>query len=382
MSQLFSGAVRERKKGHWEIRIDLGRDASGKRMRHYSTFRGTKKEAVAEKNRLIQVLGTGVDLDAERLNLGAFLDKWLKDHMPARVSAKTLDRYTEICSLHLKPHLGHIILAKLQPLQIQSAYASMGRGARKGGGDLSARTVLHHHRVLRQALQQAVRWRMIPTNPADLIQAPRPARTTVAVLSQEDAAALIAKVAAHWIHLPTALALHTGMRRGEILALRWNDVDFEHGEIHVTRSLEQIGRQLNFKGTKTGKGRVVAMPAALVRVLRAHKARQAAERLRLGAVYEDNDLVCAAPDGKPVVPHILSDAFRTTVAASGLPKVTFHGLRHTHATMLLRAGIHPKVVSERLGHSTISITLDVYSHVMPGMQEQAARAIDAALGAG
>lgn len=379
---MYSGGIRERAKGHWEIRIDLGRDADGRRIRRWASFCGTKKEAIAEKNRLIQVLSTGVDLNAERMSLTLFLDKWLESHVSSRVSAKTLHRYEEICRVHLKPHLGHVVLAKLQPLQIQAAYSEMRRVGKRGGGELSARTVLHHHRVLRQALQQAVRWRMIPSNPADLVQAPRPTRKLVHVLTQEQATELLELLRPSWLYLPASIALHTGMRRGEILALKWSDVDFECGQLRVSASLEQVGKSVTFKGTKTGKARVVAMSLALVRVLRTHKARQAAERLRLGAIYEDNDLVCPAETGAPLVPHILSDAFRAAVAKTPLPRVTFHGLRHTHATILLRAGIHPKVVSERLGHSTIGITLDVYSHVLPGMQEGAAKAIDIALGRG
>jgi integrase len=257
------------------------------------------------------------------------------------------------------------------------------RASRKArGGPLSARTVLHHHRVLRNALQQALRWRLIPTNPADLVQPPRPTRKPVSVYSEVDARKLLAAFEGNWIQLPSAIALHTGMRRGEILALRWCDVDFERGAIRVRRSLEQVGSTLNFKSTKTGRGRVIAMPSVLVRLLKGHKAKQAAERLLMGPMYADQDLVCAGFDGSPIVPHILSDAFRAAVQKTGLGRVTFHGLRHTHATILLRAGVHPKVVSERLGHSTVGVTLDVYSHVLPDMQEQAAQAIDEAFGTG
>lgn len=250
------------------------------------------------------------------------------------------------------------------------------------GRALSALTVLHHHRVLRNALQQALRWRLIPANPADLVQPPRAVRTPVKVLSEIQAVTLLKALEGSWPYVPSCIALHGGLRRGEILALRWSeDVDFEKSLLRVRRSIEQIGRELTFKSTKSGKGRVVTMPHVLVKVLRSHKARQAAERLRLGALYQDNDLVCAGPDGSPVVPHKLSDAFRAAAARVDVPKVTFHGLRHTHATILLRAGVHPKVVSERLGHSTVGITLDVYSHVLPDMQAEAAQAIDRALGA-
>lgn len=377
---ILSGSIRERAKGHWEIRIDLGRDPKGHRLRRWATFRGTKKGAIAEKNRLLEVLRTGTNLEADRISVSAFLDRWINDHVIARVSRKTLHRYREICELHIKPRLGHIKLAKLQPLQIQSAYADMLRcGAR--GKPLAARTVLHHHRVLRQALQQALRWRLIQTNAADLVQPPRPTKAVVKTLADAEAKDLLESLQGLWVYVPSAIALHAGLRRGEILALRWSDVDFEKNQLSVQRSVEQVGAAMTFRATKTGKGRQVAMSAMLARILRTHKARQAADRLKLGPAYRDEDLVCAGPDGRLIVPHKLSDAFRAAIAKLACPKVTFHGLRHTHATILLRAGVHPKVVSERLGHSTVGITLDVYSHVVPGMQEKAAQAIDRAFGA-
>ena len=182
------------------------------------------------------------------------------------------------------------------------------------------------------------------------------------------------------LYMPVLLAVMTGMRRGEILALRWQDTDLEKGLVAVRRSLEQTRDGLRFKQPKTGKGmRSVALPGIAIQVLRRHRTEQAQERLKLGPAYEDNDLICPRPDGSPWPPDSLSTAFASLIRRSDLPRIRFHDLRHSHATQLLRHGIHPKVVSERLGHSKVGITLDTYSHVLPGMQEEAASKVDAAL---
>ena len=377
---MLSGSIRQRSPGHWEIRIDAGRDNAGKRIRHWRSVKGTKKDAVAEKNRLIRILESGTSLSGEKLTCREFLRRWLSDYAATRVSNKTLQRYSEICELHLIPHFGNLALSKLEPLHIQTAYAKMLRDGRVKGGPLSGRTVLHHHRVLRQALSQAVAWKLLQRNPADLIDAPRAKKAVVCVYDEAQAHELLVRLSGSDLHLPVAIALHTGMRRGEILALRWSDIDFERLQIQVSRSLEQVKRVLTVKGTKTGKSRTISIGPALIKVLRSHKAQQNTERLGLGEFFEDNDLVYSGPDGTPKVPHCLSDAFRAAKRRiTQLPSLTFHGLRHTHATILLRNGIHIKVVSERMGHSSVAITLEVYGHVIPGMQEKAAEEIDRAL---
>jgi integrase len=246
---------------------------------------------------------------------------------------------------------------------------------------LSAQTVLHHHRVLRQALHQAVRWQLLMRNPADAVDPPRPRRREMQALDDDQIAQLLdaAKGGNHF--MPVLIAVTTGLRRGEILALRWQDVDLNKGTLAVRQSLEQTKRfGLRFKEAKTQRSRrVVALPSLLVDALRKHRREQAKHRWALGAAYQDHGLVCPADDGAPQSPDALSAAFPHLVSRAGVPRVRFHDQRYTHATQLLNEGIHPKVVSERLGHSNIGITLDTYSHVLPGMQEEAAQRVDAAL---
>jgi integrase len=243
------------------------------------------------------------------------------------------------------------------------------------------RTILHHHRILRQALQQAVKWQLLARNPADAVEPPHPRRKEMLALDEPQIAMLLEAARPNrLLHLSVLLAVTTGMRRGEILALRWRDIDFEPGVLSVRQSLEETKAGLAFKEPKSEKARrTIALPELAIEGLRRRKADQARVKLMMGRSYEDHDLVCCQDDGRPLHPTSLTHVFVNLLRRRNLIRVRFHDLRHSHATILLRKGVHPKIVSERLGHSTVGITLDVYSHVMPGMQEEAARKIDVAL---
>jgi integrase len=223
-------------------------------------------------------------------------------------------------------------------------------------------------------------WQLLPRNPADAVEPPRPARKEMAALDEKQTASLLQLARDTPLSIPILLAVTTGLRRGELLALRWEDLDLQAATLAVRRTLEQTHGALTFKQPKTPKSRrVVAVPRLTIDALRSHRSEQAKNRLLLGAAYQDDGLICAKPDGRPVDPRSVSHAFAALIRRSGLRRVRFHDRRHSHATQLLAQGIHPKVVSERLGHSTVGITLDVYSHVLPSMQEEAARRIDVAL---
>jgi len=327
-------------------------------------------------------MNSGAYVEPTRETVGSFLNRWLADYARVKVAPTTFERYEEIVRLHLIPVLGHHPLAKLQPLHIQGYYTrALKSGRRRSEGGLSAQTVLHHHRVLREALQQAVRWLLLARNPADAVEPPRPSRKETRVICAQEAAELLSHVEGTRLYVPVLLAVTTGMRRGEILGLRWRDVNFDASVLAVRQTLEETkGAGLRFKQPKTQKGRrTVALPAITVERLRQHRALQAETRLALGSGYQDGDLVCAMHDGTPWKPSNFSYTFRVVALRLGLTDLRFHDLRHSHATELLRSGIHPKIVSERLGHSTVGITLDTYSHVLPDMQEQAAATVDDAL---
>lgn len=378
----MKGHIRKRGARSWAIKLDVGRDPiTGKRRTKWHTVHGTKRDAERECNRLLHELETGGYVEPTRLTVAEFLSRWLDDVRP-NLRPKTFERYDQIVRHHLIPALGHHPLLKLQPLHVSAAWSKgLAQGRRDGTGGLSAQTVKHHHRILSQALKRAVRWRLVARNPAEDVDPPRPQRKEIAILSREETATLLKAINHTRLYIPVLLAVTTGMRRGEVLGLRWRDVDLEDGALSVAQVLEQTSDGLSFQPPKTARSRrLITLPALTVNALRSHKARQAQERLKLGLGRDDDGLVVCRSDGQPVQPRSLTHEFTRQVKRAGGRRVRFHDLRHTHISHLLQNGVHPKVASERAGHASVSITLDVYSHVMPGMQEEAASRIDEFLG--
>ena len=286
-----------------------------------------------------------------------------------------------IVTQHLIPALGAYSLTKLKPLHIQEYYARAMQTGRLDGkeGGLSPQTVLHHHRILKEALSQAVRWQIIAHNPADAVEPPRVGRKEMKVLTPGQIDRLLEAARGSRLYIAIVLAVATGMRRGEILGLRWQDVDLSAGTVSVCRTLEITKGRVAFKEPKSTKSRrVISLPAFAVDALRRHKVEQAEHRLRAGPAYEDQGLVCATERGTPMI-HNFERDYLALLDKANLPRVRFHDLRHSHATLLLVQNVHPKIVSERLGHSAIGVTLDVYSHVLPAMQQEAAAKLDTLL---
>jgi integrase len=350
------------------------------RRRRWHSFAGTKREAQIECARLVSDAQGGITIDPSRETLGAFLGRWL-DHMKGQVAPRTHERYSEICRKNLAPLLGGLKLTKLQPVQISQAYAkALASGRRDGSGGLSAHTVTHMHRVLKQALGQAVRWQLLGRNPADAVKPPRVERAKMTTYDLAQTADLITALQGSRMLIPAMLAALCGLRRGEIAALKWRNADLALGRLMVVESAEQTRQGVRYKPPKSGRGRTVALPATVIAELQSHRLRQAEELLRVGVRQRDDGFVVAQADGSPMRPHSLGQEWvRFLARTPALPRIRFHDLRHAHATHMLASGVHPKVASERLGHSKIGITLDLYSHVIPGMQEDAAARVDAAL---
>lgn len=376
----MKGHIKKRSKHSWSFWIDLGRDANGRRRQKCITVKGTRRDAERELARVINEIDTGSFVEPSHMTVADFLKQWL-DHARNRVSPKTRERYGELTEAHIVPNLGSYKLSQLKPLHIQGFYSdALVKGRKDGRGGLSPQTVVHIHRLLRAALQQAIRWQLLARNPADAVDPPRPAKTEMRALTEAETATLLRAAERSSLRLPILVAVATGLRRGELLALRWSDIDLKTGETSVQRTLEQTKEGLRFKEPKTQRAsRTVALPAIAVEALKRRKVQQAERRLQLGPVYEDHGLIFARDDGSPWPPDAFSTAFASLIRRSGLPRVRFHDLRHSHASQLLRQGVHPKVVSERLGHSSVNTTLDIYSHVVPGMQRDAALGVDRAL---
>jgi integrase len=373
------GHLRERSPGHWAIVFDTRDPATGKRKRRWHSFAGSKRQAQVECARLLTEQKAGTAVDPSRMTVATFLERWI-EHMQGQVSPRSHERYAEIARKNLMPLLGGLTLTKLQPAQISAAYArALTSGHRKGKGGLSPRTVTHLHRVLREALQQAVRWQLLIRNPADLVKPPRVERGQMQTLDAEGTVELIEAARGTNMAVPIMLGVLCGLRRGEVVALRWRHVDLDHGQLSVVASAEQTDQGVREKETKSGKARNVALSPMIMDELRSHRLKQAEWMLQLGVRIDQDHHVITREDGRPLQPRSLTHAFVKFVQRHNLQRVRLHDLRHSHATHMLAAGVHPKIAQERLGHSSVSVTIDLYSHVLPGMQAEAVSRVDAAM---
>ncbi len=375
----MKGHIRERSPGRWAIVLDVQDAATGKRKRKWHSFQGTKRQAQIESARLISELKGGGYLESSKITFAQFLHQWL-GHIKSRVSPRTHERYTELVEKNIAPLLGAVHLSKLRPPQIAAAYTkALLEGRRDGSGGLSPNTVIYMHRLIKQALAHAVRWEIIARSPADAVDPPKVERATMSTYDMAQTVELLEAVRDTRLFIPVVLGVLCGLRRGEIIALRWRQVDLANAQLAIVESAEQTGDGVRYKQPKSGRSRTVALSAFVLDELRAHRLRQAEELLRLGARQNEATFVYTREDGQPVQPRSLTHAWHQIIARTALPPIRFHDLRHAHATHLLSSGVHPKVASERLGHSKVGITLDLYSHVLPGMQADAAARVDDAL---
>jgi integrase len=374
----MKGSIRERSPGKWAIILDEHDPETGKRKRRWHSFRGGKRQAEEECARL--VTGGSVATDITRETVREYLERWL-DHMKGQVSPRSHERYSELARKSLVPLLGNVKLAKLEAAHISKAYAkALTSGRRDGSGGLSPRTVTHMHRVLRQALQQALVWHpSLRSNPAAAVKPPKVERGKLNTYNLAQTVDMLDAVRGSRVFVPAMLAILCGLRRGELSALKWGSVDLDKAQLSVVQSVEQLNNGVRLKEPKNGRTRAVALSATVVEELRRHRLEQAEGLLRLGVRLSDDTFVCALPDGTMMQPTFITHEWVRVIEATDLPRVRFHDLRHAHGTAMLASGVHPKVASERLGHSKVGITLDLYSHVLPGMQEDAAARMDAAL---
>jgi integrase len=371
------GHIRQRGEQSWQLKFDLGRDpATGKRLSRFVAFRGTKREAQAELNRLLNRKNEGTYVDPTKMTVAEYLEHWLNVDIDRRLAGKTAARHRGIVRHQIVPQLGRLPMRKLTAVHIEACEAELQRKGyvkgRKQGSGLSAQTVLHVHRTLSQALAHAVKIGVLFKNPAEQVKPPRPAGREIAILSKSEIATLLRSAEESWIYLPVLVGVTTGMRRGEILGLRWSDINLKASRLTVNQSLEGKGR---FKSPKTsGSRRTITLPGLTVEALIRYKAVQAAERLKLG--LGKPDLVFTRSDGSPMDPDSITKAFDRLVKIAGVRRITFHGLRHTHISHQLMDGVHVKVVSERAGHANVAITLSVYAAFIPNMQADAAAGVD------
>ncbi len=374
------GNITRRGKTSWRLKFDLGKDpVTGERITQLVTVRGKRQDAERELTRLLAEADRGTHVDPDRITVAEFFRHWMQtDH---DLSAKTLERYNQLIEQQLIPHLGSVLLQKLKPAQVRTWHSTLLRAGGKDGRPLSARTVGHAHRVLHRGLERAVEAETLARNAAHAISPPKVQTVEIEALTAGEMAAVLKKLEGHPLHPIVALALATGARRGELLALRWQDVDLAGGTVKVDRSLEETKAGLRFKDPKTRHGkRKISIPASTAETLKAHRARQAEIRLQLGiGKHETGALVFSQPDGSPLSPDNLSRDWRMAVKALKLPEVMFHALRHSHASALIASGLDVLTISRRLGHGSPVVTLTTYAHLFQKTDTAAADAIEAAL---
>jgi len=378
----MAGYIRRRSKGSWEVTVHLGHDPStGRVRRRFLAVKGTKRDAESALAEALHERDTGIDISPGKITVADYLRRWLEAVCP-NLAPATYRRYEGFIRAQIVPIIGALPLAKLRPLHVQQLYACLQESGRADGrGGLAPRTLLHVHRVLSEALAQAVRWQIVARNVCQAVEAPQARRTEIRALSPEETRRLleVAEVKNTSYGDTVILAVHTGLRLGELLGLRWEDVDLERGTVTVRRTLQRLpGEGIGYREPKTARSqRTMPLGSTALETLRRLRRRQLEERLALGPAYQDRGAVLSTTLGTPLDGGNLRRAFYRLVRQAGLTALRFHDLRHTHASLLLARGVHPKVVSERLGHASIAITLDTYSHVLPNLQEEAAHDLDA-----
>ena len=360
------GSVFQRKDGRWvaQVRLENGK----KKQRYFKTA----KEANTALRKMLHEKEQGTLPTGPQQLLKTYLDQWLEQVHKPTIRIGSFNAYRIMLDKHIIPALGHIPLQRLSPQHVQGFYAS------KLSEGLSLRRVRGLHSVLHSALDNAVKWNLVGRNVCDLVSPPVPKRHEIQPLTPEQAQHLLEAAREHKLETLLTLALATGMRRGELLGLRWQDIDFEAGCLHVRRSVGRIGKfGLIESEPKTQRSRrKIMLPAFVVAALKHHQQQQRAMRQEASSEWQDKDIVFCGKNGKYFDLTSLDYHFKRLLKSAGLPNIRFHDLRHSAATILLSMGVHPKVVQELLGHSNISMTLDIYSHVLPSIHQEAMSKLD------
>ena len=380
----MKGHIQQRGKNSWRLKFDAGRDEkTGKRKMQFHTFRGTKREAQVKLAELIASVSQAKYVEPNKVTVAEWVrgrvDVW---ESAGDISARTAQRYRQLVENQIAPHIGAKLLQKLRPLDIETWHDALRAAGRvRGKGELSARTIGHAHKVLGRALADAVGHEVIHRNVARLKKPPKVDDDGEMVIVR-DVPDLLKKMEGSALRLPGLLGLLCGMRIGEVLALRWRNVDMDGKVIKVREALEETGKHgIRSKLPKSKAGRRdITMPDDVVEAMRAYRRDQLELRLQLGqGRLPDDALLFATLEGEPRSPSTVSRAWGDFAGKIGLPEVTFHNLRHSHASQLIDAGVDIVTISKRLGHAKPDITLRIYAHLFRESDAKAAAAINAAL---
>ncbi|GMA50722.1 site-specific integrase [Alicyclobacillus contaminans] len=358
----------------WSIVFDVGRDERGKRKQKWIGGYKTKKEAQAALAEQVTAVEQGSYVPPANQSVAEFLTDW-GNQKKLQVRPSTWRSYEWTLNYHVMPHIGHLKLKQVTPKHIEKLYATLRESPRPDGkpGNLSERTILHVHLILQNAFDRAVRWGLIGRNPCKLVDAPRPKKVEMKVWTKEQVQKFIKTSSEDSLYHVFLLLLTTGMRVGEVLGLRWQDVDLDNARLTVRQQISFIRGGHVFQQPKTKSGnRTIPIPQQVVHVLKQVKRDQEEKQRLFGDDYRmDLDLVCCTDKGTPLYHGNFTARWNALIEKAGVPRIRIHDARHTHASLLLQQGINPKVVAERLGHANVSITLDTYTHLLPGIQERA-----------
>jgi len=374
------GHITKRGKDSYTVVINLGSDpATGKRKQQWVSVKGTKKDAEKKLGEILHQIDTGVFTKPGKTRVGDYLEQWLKDYCWANLTPGTAESYQWIVRVHLIPAIGQLLLTDLKPQHLQHLYSEKLSSTRKdGNGLLSTRTVQYMHVTLHKALSDALKLGMISRNPAEAVERPRTRRRGFQIMNEKEIMLFLELAKSTPYYSLFYLVIFTGLRRSELLALNWSDVDLILCQLSISKTIHHLhDGQTIFAQPKTAKGRrLIALSPSTVAVLREEYNAQAELKKALGMEISDDDLIFCHIDGSPLLPDTISHVWIRLAKRCGLDGVRLHDCRHTHASLLLKQNIHPKVVSERLGHASVQITLDTYSHVTPGLQQAAANRFD------
>jgi len=371
----MKGHIRQRGR-NWAIVLDHHDPMTGQRKRRWHSFKGTKRQAQIRCAELVAELQSGTSVDPSKITVVEFLDRFDRDWAALHVSARSRDRYRFALD-HVRRHLGNRMLQKVHVADIAALYAALTREG------LAPRTTRMVHTALHRALGQAKNWGILRDNPADIAKPPKAPDRETPILQPDQAAALLDRLRGQPLYLIASVALGTGMRRNELLGLRWGDVDLDTGRLTIEQALEQTATHgIRIKAPKTKHGRrTISLPAHLAAELRQHWREQQEQRLGMGlGKAPEASPIFATADGEHLSPNAITKAWPVAMAAIGMPAVTLHSLRHTHASMLINAGLDILTISRRLGHSSPTITLNVYGHLIHGTDDRAAQVMEAAFG--
>ncbi|MCR8980945.1 site-specific integrase [Brevibacillus laterosporus] len=373
-----------RKRGDkWCFVVELPRDEStGKRKQKWFSGFTKKKDAEQALTQKLHELQTGLTIDASDMTVSQYMEYWLENYAKASTRPTTHNVYEKRIKRYIIPRIGRIKLKDLKVIHLQKMYTDLLKnGAMYREGGISPITIRHIHGLIHKALQNAERWQMITRNVARLVELPRVEKKETIVLTREQVQALVESVKGKELCIPVLLAVTTGMRYAEVFGLAWKDIDFEKKTIHVKQQLVRTKGAYHLTPPKTKSSeRIISLSESLIGPLKQHKAEQAQSKLLFGPSFNVDGLVCCRPeDGLPYSATPVRRKFRRVLEEAGVPDIRIHDLRHTVATLLLETGVHPKIVSELLGHANIGITLDRYSHVSMTMQQEAIASLENAI---